>query len=371
MLVGLNLRTVFASLPPLLHDVRADRGLSAGVAGLLTTGPVLCFGLVAPLAPPLVRRVPIERLLAAAAALTAGGAALRGAGGTAALFAGTLVAGVAVAVAQTVLPILLRTRFPLQAGSLTGAFSMALTLGSALAAGTVVPLERWLGGWRGALAVFAVPAAAAAALWIRPALRTATTVPRAPSLRLRRLPGSWAVAGYFGLQSMAFYAALTWLPTILEAHGWSKGAAGWLQALANAVQFGPAFLVPLLAGRRRSQTTLLVALVVLACGALAGIVAAPGAALLWMPLLGLAQGGALGLALILPVLRGRDAPAVAALTAMTLSVGYLVAAAGPWLLGVAHDATGGWTVPLALLLGITVSELAVGIPATRDWGVGG
>jgi CP family cyanate transporter-like MFS transporter len=179
------------------------------------------------------------------------------------------------------------------------------------------------------------------------------------------------VAVYFGLQSMAFYAGLTWLPSILQAHGWSESAAGALQALSNVVQFAPAFLVPLLAGRRRDQTPLLVVLVALACAALAGLLAAPGAAYVWMPLLGLAQGGALGLALILPVLRGRDGAAVAALTAMALCVGYLIASTGPFLLGVAHDVTGGWTVPLALLIAITASELLFGVKATRDWSVGG
>jgi CP family cyanate transporter-like MFS transporter len=369
VLVGLNLRTVFASLPPLLHEVRDDLGLSAGVAGLLTTGPVLCFGTFALLAPRIVRRVPIERVLAAGAALTAVGAGLRGVGGVAGLFAGTLVAGAAVAVAQTALPILVRTRFPDRAGSLTGAFSMALTLGSAVAAGLAVPLDHAFGGWRPSLAAFAVPAALAAVLWAIPA--TKTVVPRAPSLQLHRLPGSWSVAVYFGLQSMAFYAGLTWLPSILQAHGWSESAAGALQALSNVVQFAPAFLVPLLAGRRRDQTPLLVVLVALACAALAGLLAAPGAAYVWMPLLGLAQGGALGLALILPVLRGRDGAAVAALTAMALCVGYLIASTGPFLLGVAHDVTGGWTVPLALLIAITASELLFGVKATRDWSVGG
>ena len=100
------MRTVFASLPPLLDEVRADLGLSAAVAGLLTAVPLLCFGLFAPFVPMLVRMVAIQRVVAVCAALTALGAAVRGLGGTAALFAGTLVAGAAVAFAQAVIPIL-------------------------------------------------------------------------------------------------------------------------------------------------------------------------------------------------------------------------------------------------------------------------
>jgi CP family cyanate transporter-like MFS transporter len=368
VLVGLNLRTVFASLPPVLDDVRSDLGLGAAVAGLLTTGPLLCFGGFALAGPRLARRLPIEPLLALFLALTGLGALARGAGGVAGLFAGTLLAGAAVALAQTLVPILVRTRYALRAGILTGGYTMALTLGAAIASGTAVPLEHALGGWRGALALYAAPAVLAVAVCL--ADRERTVVERAPVLDLHRLRGSWSIAFYFGLQSMAFYAGLTWLPTILEAHGFSESGAGALQAASNAVQFVPAFLVPVLAGRRQHQTGVLLALVGLGVVGIGGLLAAPGAALLWMFALGLAQGGMLGLGMILPVLRGGSGAAVAGLTAMALSVGYLIAAVGPFLLGAAHDLTGGWTAPLVLLLAITLAEVPAGLRATRAWVVG-
>lgn len=370
VLAGLNLRTVFASLPPLLDDVRADLGLSAGVAGLLTTGPVICFGLFAPFAPRLARRVAIEKLLVALAVLTTLGAAARGLGGTGALFAGTLLAGFAVAIAQALVPILVRVRFPARAGVLTGGFSMALVFGASVASGLAVPLQHLLGSWQAALAAFAVPAGLAALVWLVPAGEKESMLEHAPALGLHRIHGSWSIALFFGLQSMAFYTGLTWLPSVLEAHGFSEGAAGGLQALSSGVQIVPAFLVPVLAGRRRTQTGVLATLVVLGVVAIAGLLAAPGAAVAWMVVLGLAQGGALGLALVLPVLRGRSGHAVAALTAMALSVGYLLASVGPFLAGLAHDATGGWTLPLVFMIAITAGELPAGIPACRNWTVG-
>jgi CP family cyanate transporter-like MFS transporter len=370
VLAGLNLRTLFASLPPLLDDVRADLGLSAGVAGLLTTGPVVCLGLFAPLAPRLARRVAIEKLLVVLAVLTTLGTGARGLGGTAALFAGTLLAGFAIAVAQALVPILVRVRFPARGGLLTGGFSMALTFGASVAAGLAVPLQHLLGSWQAALAAFAVPAGLAALVWLVPAGEAASVLEQAPPLGLHRLPGSWSIALFFGLQSMAFYTGLTWLPSVLEAHGFSEGAAGGLQALASGVQIVPAFFVPVLAGRRQTQTGLLATLVLVGVVAITGLLAAPGAAILWMVLLGIAQGGTLGLALVLPVLRGRSGHAVAALTAMALTVGYLLASVGPFLAGLAHDATGGWTLPLLFMLAITAGELAVGIPACRSWTVG-
>lgn len=366
VLLALNLRTVVASLPPLLSDVRSDLGLSGVAAGLLTTLPVLCFGALAPLAPRLARRFAIERLLVACAVTTAAAAALRGAGGAVPLFAGSVLAGTGVALAQAVLPVLIRARFSSQTGVLTGTFSMALTLGAALAALAAVPLMRALSDrWEASLVAWAVPAALAAGLWLPAALRTGTRVHGTPPPPLVRNALAWSVSLFFGVQSMAFYAGLAWLPSMLEDSGYTAGEAGTLQALSALLQLAPAFLIPVLAARRRSQAPLLAAIVALSATGVLGLLVAPGAAPAWMVALGIGQGGALGLALILPVLRGGDAASVASLTAMTLCVGYLVAATGPWLLGAVHDLSRGWSWPLLVLLAVTLLELLPGLPACR------
>jgi CP family cyanate transporter-like MFS transporter len=173
------------------------------------------------------------------------------------------------------------------------------------------------------------------------------------------------VSLFMGVQSMAFYAGLSWLPSVLEDAGFSEGAAGSLQALGAIVQLAPAFAVPVFAAHRRDQRGVLAAIVAFSLAGVLGLILAPGAAAAWIVVFGLGQGGALGLGLILPVLRGGDAASVAALTAMSLCVGYIVAAAGPWLLGAAHDAAGGWTLALVALAAICVLELAPGLPASR------
>lgn len=366
VLLALNLRSVLAGLTPLVPDIRADLGLSGAAAGALTTLPVLCMGAFAPVAPRLAARVPMERALVACALLTAAGTGVRGLGTTASLFAAGLAIGVAIALAQALLPVLIRTRYHASSGPLTGAFSMALVLGSVLAAGAAVPLERALGGWEWSLAAWALPALVAALVWLPAALRPGTTVGRGGGAPLRGSLLAWSVSGFFGIQSMAFYASLSWIPSILEDGGWSSEAAGGLLAFGALCGLVPAFLVPVLAARGRDQVALLLAIVLVPAAGLAGVLALPELAPLWMVLIGFGQSGALGLALALPLQRGGDAPTVASLIAMALCVGYLVAAAGPWLLGAVHDLSGDWTAPLLALVAITLAELVPGLPAARD-----
>jgi CP family cyanate transporter-like MFS transporter len=331
-----------------VHDVRADLGLSAAAAGLLTTGPLLCLGILAPLGPRIARKMPVERLLVACALATAVGCGARGLGGTFPLFAGTLLAGAAIALAQVVIPALIRARGG--AGGLTGAFSMSLVSGATIAAFAAIPLERAFNGWQGALAIWGLPALVAAAIWI-PLARASHDSVRAPEPHpLLRDPVAWSIAAFFGLQSMCFYSSTSWLPEILQASGISEGRAGTLNGVSNLVQVIPAFAVPVLAARAASQRPLLLAIVAFTLAGIAGVLAAPHVALIWMIVLGIGQGAALGLGLILPVLRGKTAAEVASMTALAMGFGYLIAAWGPALVGAVHDATGGWDAPLVVLL---------------------
>jgi CP family cyanate transporter-like MFS transporter len=218
--------------------------------------------------------------------------------------------------------------------------------------------------------VFAVPALVAAVLWLPPATRERTVVRHAQSFGFHNLARSWSLAAYFGLQAMAFYCGLTWLPSILQHEGYSEATAGSLLALVSALQLAPAMLAPIVATRLRNQRPMLLVVVAIAAAGFIGLLLAPEAAAVWMIVIGLGQGGSLGLGLILPVLRGAGAAAVAALTALTLSAGYLLASVGPTLLGLARDVSGGWTVPLIALIAITLAQLVPGWEATASWTIG-
>lgn len=354
-------------MPPIVEEIQRDVGLSATAAGFLTAAPVLCFGLLAPTAPILARRFGAERVMFLALLPIVVGVAARAAGSEAALFAGTLLAGAGVAVANVIVPSVVKGRFR-RSGAITGVYLATLTAGVALAAGLTVPLERRV-GWEAALALWAVPAAVAALVVGAAVFRAggSLTARGEPGggRRLLRDPVAWQVTGYMGLQSLVFYAALAWLPSILRDDGYSAASAGTLLAVFALAGVPGSLAVPVLATRVRDQRFLAVAVTALEAVAVIGLLVAPGAAVVWVVSFALGQGGALGLALMLMVLRAPDARRAAQLSGMAQAIGYCVAATGPWLLGALYDWTGDWDDVLVALLLLTVPLVAVGVAAGR------
>jgi len=368
-LVTLNLRTPVTSVGPVLDDVRASLGLSGTAAGLLTMAPVLCYGLAAPLTPRLLRRISPETLLLVALAVVAAGILVRVDPSVPAMFAGTVLLGVPIAVANVLVPAVIKRDFP-RPGTMMGVYSMMLGVAAALGAGLSVPLERAFdGSWRWALAAWAAPAAVAAAVWLPIMLRARARVDDAgapPAVTLWRDRRAWMVSGFLGCQALMFYAAAAWLPDVLKAHGASEGAAGALLSVMLILGIPVSLVVPMVAERVTDQR----GLAVFAAGTwlvgLLGLLLSPGsAAVAWMVLLGIAQGAGIALALALFALRAPDSRHAAAISGMAQTVGYTLAAAGPLGMGALHDASGGWTAPLLLLFAVGVAMLLFGLAAAR------
>ena len=373
VLLAANLRPALTGVAPLIGQIRTDTGVSNGVAGLLTTLPLLAFGVLSPVAPRLARRLGMERALLASLLVLAAGILLRSAGAVTALFLGTAILGAAIAIGNVLLPGLVKREFPERAGLMTSVYSTALGISAALAAGASVPVAQLTGmGWRGSLALWALPALLAAIAWVPQARRS--DLPENASSRtshgvsgLWRSALAWQVTLFMGLQSLAYYVTLTWLPEILREEGMSAARAGWMLGLTQAVAIVTIFLAPVIAGRRSSQRGIVAAAVSLSgAGTLGLLVAGSTASALWVVLLGLGQGACFSLALTFFALRAPDSEHAAALSGMAQTAGYLLAAAGPFLFGVLRDATHAWDVPLALLLAITVCLLIAGLGAARD-----
>jgi CP family cyanate transporter-like MFS transporter len=381
VLVAINLRPAAASMGPVLHRIESGTGLSSGWAGALATLPVLCFGVLAPLAPVLARRAGVPAAISVAMIALVAGILVRLIPGVGFLFFGTALAGAAIATGNVLMPVLIRRDFPRQTGAVMSLFTTSLIGFAALAAGVTVPLADALGGgWRPGLAVWAIPAAVAALAWL-PALWARDVAPRRSVQRERDgdpHPGhtarallrsrlAWQVTLFFALQSGGFYATLAWLPSIFRSHGASDAHAGLLLSLSMVVGLSTALATPALATRLRDQRLLVIGCCVLTAAGFAGILLAPmSAPYLWVALLGLGENASFPLALMLIVLRGGNVASTEGLSTMAQSLGYVLAALFPLTVGAIHAATGSWTPALILLLVLVLPQLLVGLPAGAD-----
>ncbi|MFG2909555.1 CynX/NimT family MFS transporter [Kitasatospora sp. NPDC048286] len=380
VLVALNMRACLAAVSPMVGEIRQTFGLSATVGGLITTVPVLFQGVGAPLTPRLTRRFGAERVVLGAVLVLGAGVLLRVLPSVAALYAGCVVIGVAIAVLNVSMPGLVKREFPDRAAAMTGVYSTTMLIGATLAAGTSVPLEHALGGgWRASLGAWSLLALIAAVAWLPQVLRArqerqqeqqrgtpaAAAAAAKPIEGIWKSPLAWQISLFMGISSLLVYTLVAWMPTILAEHGMDRGQAGLVFAFSNLVQVAGAFLVPLMAGRMTSQRALAVAMVALNGTGIALLLVAPvSAAWVSATILGVAQGGSLGLGLAFIVLRTRTAAGAAQLSGMSQAIGYLVAAAGPVGAGALRQLTGGWETPLVLMLVLVV------VVGTAGWGAG-
>ncbi|MGW8380562.1 MFS transporter [Streptomyces sp. ODS28] len=430
VLAALNLRPAISGLGPLLKEVQTALGMSGTVAGLLTSVPPLCFAVFGGLAPRLARRFgPAAVVLTGMIAVAAGLVLRPFAAGTATFLAATALALAGIAVSNVLMPVVVKHWFPDRVGTMTGLYSMALSLGTSLAAAVTVPMTEALGGsWQIGIGAWAVLGVLAAVPWAGVVLgeRGPRRDPRAAeeavpeqseeaeryeaeryesgryeaeryeaergsaergpaeqrdgalageqgaregaaaAPRVAKSPTAWALAVFFGLQASAAYIVMGWLPQILRDAGVSAGAAGVMLAVTMGMGVPLSFVLPKLATRMRHQGLLALVLALFGLVGYAGLWFAPQAgAWVWALILGVAN-CAFPLALTMIGLRARTGPGVAKLSAFAQSTGYLISIPGPLLVGALHDASGGWHVPLLLMTGLLLAQIVAGLLAGRD-----
>jgi MFS transporter, CP family, cyanate transporter len=412
--LGFNLRGTITSLPPVFPELQDSLRLSSTEVSVLAATPVICFAVFSGFAAWLSRRLGEERVLLAAIVVLTAGLLLRGAAPGALLFPGTVLAAGAIAIMNVLLSSLIKRRWPERAGALIGLYITALSVGAIT--GSVVSVPLW-NATAGSLALtlgwLAGPAALAALLWLpqaryttRPGPASAATAalpgdadaapggpaaagadaadqaspappadsarpvghPAAPGrVAVHRHALAWHVTLFMGLQSLLYYAALSWLPSILRDRGASAATAGDLLALMGVGNLAVSLLIPVLAQRMRGQRALVVPTVVAMAVGLAGVVYLPlGSAVAWVLILGAGQNAALSLAIFFTMARAPHAVAAASLSSLAQAGGYLLASAGPLEVGLLHSATGSWNAPVAVLFALNAILLVAGLLAARD-----
>ncbi|MDP9677523.1 CynX/NimT family MFS transporter [Paenibacillus polymyxa] len=377
ILVGANLRASITSVGPLIGLIKDSLHISNTLSGLLTTLPLLAFALLSPFVAKLSRRFGSSLIIFAALLLLTAGIVVRSTLGVTALFVGTAMLGLAIAVCNVLLPSLIKEEFPRNSGLMTGVYSVSMNVVAATASGLSIPLALNGGmGWRGALGIWAIIGVVGILLWVPQLLKVRRTanqaVVSARTVNVYKSSLAWKVTLFMGLQSALFYVPAAWFPEMMSGQGMDSETAGWMLSVMQFSQMPFTFIVPIWAARVKDQRLLVLIMAVLYFIGLGGfLLGATQWSVVWVICIGIAGGFAFPLVMMFFNLRTRTPQQAAELSGMAQSFGYLLAATGPTLFGYLHDATQGWTIPLLLLLCLSVLLMFTGLGAAKKRYVGG
>jgi CP family cyanate transporter-like MFS transporter len=370
MLIASTLRAPITGVAPMLGMIRETTAISAAQAGVLTTLPLLAFAAISPFAAILAREYGVERALFGALIFVAAGIGLRSSGPVWALFLGTGTLGAGIAVANVLLPSLLKRDFPSRVTGLTGAYALTTGLVAALASAMAIPLAHLPGsGWHAALfSVLVFPIAAIIAWLPQLGLHSAPTKETASPPHggpIWRSPLAWQVTLFLGLISLVYYIVVGWLPSILMDAGYSAATAGSLHGLSQLATAVPGLVFGPIVRRMKDQRAIAVGVSLTTGISLFGLWQFPSWGMLWVALFGFGTGAAFMLGLALVSLRTSHSRQAAALSGMAQCVGYSLAAAGPPVAGLAHEAAGGWSITLGSCTVLCLFMAAFGSLAGR------
>lgn len=373
ILIASNLRAPLTSVGSLISFIRDDLGLSNALAGTITTLPLLAFALLSPFAPKIANRIGMEWTIFFSLILLTAGLIVRSFFGVTLLFVGTVLIGLAIAIGNVLLPGFIKMNFPLRIGLMTGIYAVFMNLFGALASGLSVPISSISGiGWKGSLAFWCILSIVALLVWI-PQLRKqadsakASDTPEKEKHNIWKSPLAWYITVFMGLQSLIFYTLITWLPEILQSHGYGSGAAGWMLSLMQFSLIPITFIVPVIAEKMANQK-----IISGITGALffIGVVGLIVGNAVFIPvaviLLGVGAGSAFSLSMMFFSLRTTSGQQAAEMSGMAQSFGYLMAATGPVLFGALHDFNGSWILPLIVLGVISVIIVIAGFEAGKN-----
>ena len=367
-LAALTLRPQIVGVGPLIPSIQDAFGSSHAVVGLLSTIPVLCMGLFAPVAAYLAARIGTRRAMTLGLALIGVFGVLRATMPSVWLVVLlTWPVGIGMGLGNALAPISVKEHFEHRPAAGTGVYMTGIQIGSTGAAALAVPLAGWLYGWRGALIAISCVALASLVAWV--ALTWGEAPHTAPAVSVPRLPWrsrtAWLLVSVFATMASAYYGLNAWLPDAYAEHGWSDRSAGLLLAMMNLTAIPASFLIPYASDRTGRRSPFLLGLSLCFITGAVVLVAFPGIAYAGALLAGIAQGGLFALVMTLPLDFERTPKHVGALVAMMLGLGYTIGAIAPFLLGAVRDATGSFDAVLWLAAGFLVVQFFLLLALTR------
>lgn len=374
--IAIVLRPPVASIGPLLQEIQASLGVNAELIGVLAASPVLCFGLGAFASPWLVSKVGVNRAMLYVLIFLALSSSLRMVFEYPGLLLGTIGAGLSIAIANVLLPTIVRIQFPSKVALVTGAYTTLLAISASLAASIAVPSSLALGGWSPALAIWILPTVLAVLLWL-PQTKTNQVHVAQPAqaaaeekAAVLRSPISWAIVGFFGIQSLGFYALLGWMPLALISIGVSAQDAGNYLGFASAIGIPSGLIISSVLGRFKSLAwwaagtsvmtlsgyilftlvlqTIHTQLLIVSC-----------------VLIGLGMAATFPISLSLISTRASTQAQTTQLSAMSQGWGYLLAAAGTFMVGFVANLVGGYTLSFIIITMLTLIQAGTGFYAGR------
>ncbi|WP_028784371.1 CynX/NimT family MFS transporter [Thalassobacillus devorans] len=373
MFVAFNLRPAITGVGPLLRFIRTDLGISYGAAGFITTLPLISFAVFSFVAPKLGNRFGYERMVFVGLVTLMIGITIRIIATAPALYTGTALVGVGIAISNVLLPGIIKDRYPGRIGLMTAVYTTSMSVFSAVGSGLSIPLAKGLGlGWEMALFSWVLLALIAALLWIpqlsRPVKKEDKQTAGLTGPPIWKSKIAWQVTIFMGLQSFLFYTLITWLPEIMTGKGLGVAAAGLMVSTMQLSGLPMTFLTPVLADRSRNQQGLIIMIGTLYLTGLTGMLVSTSTG--WLTgsvmLMGMGQASSISLALTLLGLRAANARESAALSGMAQSFGYALAAIGPILIGIILDLTATVITPIVIFIGILVVMIAAGMGAARN-----
>lgn len=368
LLVALNLRGAITCVGPLLADIQARFGLNGTAAGLLTSLPLFAFGFLSPYAAPVARRLGIEQAIFISMLVLLGGLGLRYLDSTPMLYLGTALIGCGIAFNNVLLPGLLHRDFANRLTMVTALFTIVIVTSGGTGSGIAIPLAE-LGGWRFSLLSWAIPAVLAVLVWL-PQLRAHSRPadsarPEKPGAVWNQ-PLAWQVSMFMACQSTAFYVMISWFPTIIyDLEGISAARAGVMLSVYQLFVLGSVMITPVFIHRMPDQRLIGPVLASLILAAFTGLFFAPHHAMAWMVVMGLGAGGSLVLSMTLFGLRASSPMQSVALSGMAQAVAYTMSAVTPIVIGMIHDLTHAWALPLLLMMVCTSVQVTMGYFAGR------